>query len=215
MNPFDPKADYSVPKPESKYLKFEEGAVEFMPLQGAVIGWEYWSTDDKPVRLTVPPEVPAEQLPNIRADKYGNYRVNHFWAFPVIDVATGKVKVLEVTQNSVQLAIRKYIENPRWGSPVMKYTLTVERDDSGSITKYTVMANPLAELPAEWVAEWERVKQAGFNINALFTNDDPFDPEGNVPEAPQTGAEMSEDEAREEFEEDTAVPPDHEEVEIK
>ena len=205
-DPFSPNADYKVPKGDSKYLKFEDGQTEFLPLAGAVVGWEYWDNNNKPVRLSEKPEVPLAELPNIRAERDGSYSVKHFWAFPVIDCVDGKVKVLEITQKSVQKAIRAYIENPRWGSPVLKYSFTVKKEGSKLDTEYEVMANPASDIPTAWVTAWNLAKSKGFNINALFIGDDPFEPKKTPP--------MTEAEAEIEFDsgaEDTATPPDHEE----
>lgn len=187
-NPFDPTSEYNVPKGDSKYLKFEKGQTTFQPVSSPIIGWEYWTTDNKPVRLSEPPQNPS-QLPNIKKDEDGRVRVNHFWAFPVIDEADGKVKVLEITQKTIQGDIRAYTKNPKWGSPVMKYSFTVEREGDGFETKYTVMANPAAEIPNEWVAEWERVVKAGFDLEELFDGGDPFAPGAKEAEAVYEGVD--------------------------
>lgn len=212
MDPLNPQADYSVPKSESKYLKFEEGATEFMPADSAVIGWEYWSTENKPVRLAIKPE---EAPTDIRIDPKTNKpeAIKHFWAFPVIDCSTGDLKILEITQKTVQKAIRALATNPRWGSPVRRYTITVTRDDSTTPTSYTIMPNPMATVPAEWLATWENAKAKGFDINRLFRNGDPFTPDVNDP-IPETVApvvapaapEVTEVPMREE-QVDTATPP--------
>lgn len=200
-DPFNPKSDYTVPKGDSKYLKLEKGQTEFLPLASPILGFEYWNTDNKPVRLEEQPTNPAT-LPGIRAteDDNGNaqYRVNHFWAFPVIDCNDGKVKILEITQKTIQNDIRAYTKNAKWGSPILKYTFTVNREGDKFETKYTVMANPATEVPKEWLAEWKRVQDNGFNLNALFTGADPFS--ADIPDLVE--------EVVEEVELDTAEPND-------
>lgn len=190
VDPFNPNSDYTVPKGDSKYLKLEKGQTEFLPLSSPVLGFEYWNVDNKPVRLKEQPNNPAN-LPDIRAteDENGNvkYRVNHFWAFPVIDCGDGKVKILEITQKTIQNDIRAYTKNPKWGSPVLKYTITINREGDKFETKYTVMANPASEIPEEWKAEWKRVQDAGFDLEALFSGGDPFTAE--IPEVTQDTAE--------------------------
>lgn len=189
-NPFDPQSEYDVPKGDSKYLKFEKGETEFLPLSSPIIGWEYWNHDNKPVRLREQPNDPAN-LPGIRADRDENetprYRVNHFWAFPVIDCSDGKVKILEITQKTIQNDIRAYAKNAKWGSPTMRYSFTVSREGDKFDTKYTVMANPAFDIPEKWLAEWQRVVATGFNLEALFDGDDPFTTP-KAPESPQTAA---------------------------
>lgn len=173
-DPFDPQSNYQAPKGNSNYLKFEKGHTEFLPLASAIVGWQYWNTENRPVRLKDQPTGNYADLKGIRQEEDGKYSVKHFWAFPVIDVADGRVKILEVTQSSVQQAIRAYTTNPRWGSPVMKYTLTVNREGDGFNTEYTVMANPAGDIPKAWEAAWKDAVSAGFDITALFSGADPF-----------------------------------------
>lgn len=173
MNPLDPTVDYSVPKGDSKYLKFEKGETKFLPLDSAATGWEYWTNDNKPVRLKDQPKNLAT-LPNIKEEDNGSYKISHFWSFPVIDCKDGKVKVLEITQKGIQSAILSYVQNDEWGAPVLKYTFTVKREGDGFETKYTTMANPAKAIPDEWLFAWDEAKEAGFDITRLFTNGDPF-----------------------------------------
>lgn len=170
-DPFDAASDYNVPKGDSSFLKLEKGETEFLPLASPVIGWEYWNVQNKPVRIADCPDNPA-LLPGIRAEKSDDgsvkYKVSHFWAFPVIECSTGKVKLLEITQKSIQNDIRAYAKNARWGSPVMRYTFTVNREGDKFDTKYTVMANPLAEIPATWGMAWDDARKRGFNLQSWF-----------------------------------------------
>lgn len=172
-NPLDPQTQYDVPKGDSKYLKFAKGQTKFMPMSSAIIGWQYWTNDNKPCRLSEEPKNVAT-LPGIRQEEDGRYKVSHFWAFPVIDGSDGKVKVLEITQKTVQASLRGYIKDEEWGNPVQKYSFTVEREGDGYETSYTTRANPAKELPAEYVEAWEAAQADGFDITRLFDNGDPF-----------------------------------------
>lgn len=171
-DPFNPQDEYKVPKGDSKYLKFEQGPTEFLPLASAVIGFLYWTREDKPVRTHEMPD-PA-LLDDARRDEDGNVEIKHFWAFPVWDYATRKVKVLEITQKGVMKAIRKSAENPRWGNPVMKYSFTVTKEGEKLNTEYTVQANPSEPISQDIITAWEDAKSKGFDINRLFTGGDPF-----------------------------------------
>lgn len=172
MNPLSPTENYEVPKTPSRYLRFEKNAAtKFLPLDSAISGHEYWNTENKPIRSKERPENPRD----LRLNNDGTpSAIKHFWAFPVIDCATGEVKVLEITQKNVQQSIREYVANPEWGDPVLNYTFTVTRKGEGFETKYTTMANPAKEIPAEWLAAWEEAKKAGFDITRLFQGGDPF-----------------------------------------
>lgn len=175
MNPLDPTQEYSVPKTEKQYLSFEEGETEFLPLAGAITGYQYWNKAGKPVRSS---EAFDEVPDDIRDGKDGRpEKIKHFWAFPVWDCspkAVIKIKVLEITQKTIMKSILSYTRNAKWGSPVMKYSLTVNRDESGDITAYTVMANPIGDIPNEVVEKWDMAKANGFDLTRLYTGGDPF-----------------------------------------
>jgi hypothetical protein len=183
QDPFNPSANYEVPKPESKYLKFEEGATEFLALASAVIGWEYWNKDGKPVRLSANPEEVPEDI-RIDAKTGKPEAIKHFWAFPVIEVATGKVKILEITQKTVQKGILALVKSA-WGNPVLSYSITVTRDDSVTPTSYSTMPNPkLTAIPTAWASAWDKAKVNGFDMTRLFRNADPFTPDEHDTVAP-------------------------------
>jgi hypothetical protein len=173
MNPLDPTAEYTVPKGDTKYLKFEKGETEFMPLDSAIVGYEYWNLDNKPVRS-------AEEFKttpsDIRTDKDGSIsKIKHFWAFPVWDFQDKNVKVLEITQKTVMTAVRNYTKNAKWGSPIMKYSFTVTREGDGFDTEYSIMANP-AEATIDYAITdaWEQAKADGFDITRIYEGGDPF-----------------------------------------
>lgn len=181
QDPFNPQSGYAVPKTEKKYLSFEEGDTEFMPLASPIIGYEYWNTAGKPARSATPfDEVPDD----IRIGKDGKPEpIKHFWALPVWDFnerARIRVKVLEITQKSIMKQVIALTKNPKWGSPVLKYSMTVTRDDSGDITQYSVMPNPVGDLPTVITTEWERVQADGFDITRMYTGGDPFINTGKV-----------------------------------
>lgn len=178
-DPFNPESGYEAPKGDSKYLKFEKGTTKFMPLASAIVGYEYWNTEGKPVRLTEKPEtLPADLRNDPRTGKPES--IKHFWAFPVFDYADSRVKVLEITQKGIQTTILEHARNPEWGSPVLRYSFTVKRDGDGLDTEYTVMANPApVQIPTEIVTAWEQARADGFDINRLFTGGDPFSADGN------------------------------------
>lgn len=181
MNPFDKNSEYKVPKAEGNYLKFEEGDTEFIPLASPILGYEYWNTAGKPVRSA---EAFDEMPEDIRIDqKTGEpEKIKHFWAFPVYDMtptAMVKVKVLEITQKNVMKGLRNLATNAKWGNPVLKYSITVTRDDSSTPTTYTVMPNP-TKITEDITNAWERAQANGFDITRLYTGGDPFKDTSNV-----------------------------------
>ena len=164
---FLPK-DYEAPKGSSNYLKLEEGQNKFRIVSDAVIGYEYWTDANKPVRLK---EHPTTKPTDIRVKDDGSYEVKHFWAFIVLDRKDAKVKILEITQASIMRNIEELFLNEEWGDP-KQYDLNISRTGSGMETRYTVQPSPTKELTKE---EKSLVARMEIDLNALFEGENPFD----------------------------------------
>lgn len=150
--------------PEGNYMKLLEGENTFRVLSSAIVGYEYWNTESKPVRSkTAFQSTPAD----IKVDGGKPTPIKYFWAFVVYNYRAEKRQVLELTQTSIQNAIRSLVENKKWGDP-KNYDISITRSGSGLDTEYTVMPNPHAEFPADLVGT------AAINLEALFTGEDPF-----------------------------------------
>ena len=152
------------------YMKFEEGQNKFRIVSSAVVGFEYWNNDNKPVRLK---EAPKELPKDIRKNKDGESRVKHFWAFVVIDRKDSRIKICELTQASIMQAIKALVDNSDWGDP-KEYDITVSRSGEGLDTKYTVQPSPHKDLTSD---EVELINNTKVNLNALFTGENPFESE--------------------------------------
>lgn len=160
--------DYEQPRTGGNYLKFQEGQNRFRIIGNAHLGWEDWQEDNgvkKPVRYQFKGQ-DSKPAP-LNKDR----AVKHFWAFPVWDYAENKVKVLEITQSSIQTAINDLFKNQDWGSP-LKYDLVVTKTGKDLETKYSVMPSPHKELSDEVKAE---IAKTPVDVSKLFTGDDPFD----------------------------------------
>ena len=163
MNTFLPEG-YKAP--EGNYMKFKQGKNSFRILGSAITGWEYWTEENKPVRsrtefLGVPKD--------IKEDADGSVSIKHFWMFPVWNYLAEKVQVLEVTQKSIQDAIKASYENPKWGDPT-KYDFLITRKDGAKVS-YQVQPEPHSEMAPEVTA---KVNAVFINLNAIFSGDDPF-----------------------------------------
>ena len=153
--------NYKVPS-TSNYMKLVEGKNQFRVLGSAVIGYEYWNTEKKPIRS----REAFEDVPeDIQKDKDGKFRINHFWAFPVYNYEAQRVQVLELTQKSIMDVIKEYVDNPAWGSP-LEYDFIITRKGSGFDTEYSVTVNPKSATP--------EAKIDHINLEALFESKDPF-----------------------------------------
>ena len=135
MNEFLPK-DYVLPK-ESDFMTLRDGMNKFRILSAPTRGYQYFNTENKPVRSETKPINPVD---------LGNYegkpnRINYFWAVKVYNFATNKVELLTITQITIIEAIIGYISNSDWGDP-RDYNLTIKKEGQKMNTKYTVMPSP-------------------------------------------------------------------------
>lgn len=163
---FFPSEDYKIPS-TSNYMKFVDGKNKFRVLSSAIVGYEYWNTQNKPVRSRVPyDEIPED----IKHEKDGSIKISHFWAFIVWNYDAKRVQILEVTQKSIQSAIKAYVDNEAWGNP-KGYDIVVTRTGTGFDTEYQVIANPHSPTPPEAQKSLEAKK---INLNALYDGSDPF-----------------------------------------
>jgi len=163
---FFPNQDYTIPT-SSKYMRLVEGKNKFRVLSSAIVGWEYWNTQDKPVRQ----QEPFEDVPDdIKHDKDGRVSIKHFWAFAVWNYQEKKIQILELTQKSIMNAIKSYVDEESWGDP-KQYDIVITRSGSGFDTEYQTIANPHTPPPAEAVEEYGNKT---INLNALFDGTDPF-----------------------------------------
>lgn len=155
--------DYKVPT-SSNYLKLTEGEHTFRVMSSAVTGWEYFSTENKPVRS-------KEAFQEMPEDIKVGGRVNPFWAFVIWNYDEKRLQILEVTQKSIMLPLKALVDNKKWGNP-KNYDITITRKGTGmQDTEYSVMPNPHSDIPSEAVSAFMAKK---INLEALFTNADPF-----------------------------------------
>ncbi len=160
MNDFLPQ-DYEAPQGQSSYMKLQKGENKFRILSKPIIGWLDWK-DKVPYRflMNAKPEKPLDKNP-----------IKHFWAFIVFDYADQAVKILEITQSTIQKSIADLSKDEEWGAP-FEYDLKVTRKGEDLKTEYTVTPSPKKPLS-------EEIKKAALDkpcyLPALFTNADPWE----------------------------------------
>lgn len=153
--------DYQAP--EGNYFKLQLGENTFRVLSSAIVGWEYWNTDNKPVRSkTAFMNTPAD----IRQENGKPTAVKFFWAFVVYSHRAGKAQIMEITQSSIQQAISGLVKNAKWGDP-KEYDITITRTGSGLDTEYQVVPNPKESMPIDLLIP-------NVKLEALYSGDDPF-----------------------------------------
>lgn len=155
-------SNYSKPKVNSNYLRFEEGENKFRILSDAITGFIDWDkSGDKPKPIRTPEPQPA----------LGENKVKHFWSFVIWDYKEQKVKILEITQSGIQEDIMALHGNEAWGNP-QKYDLVITRKGKELDTKYSVVAIPPTDLDPEITRLYEALN---LDLNKLFEGKDPFE----------------------------------------
>jgi len=128
--------NYEVPKTGGSYTKFQPGDNKFRILSAPVMGFEYWNTEGKPVRLHNYPDVKPANMRN-------GETIKHFWALKVWNYRTEALEVLEIVQSTIQSAILALSSSADWGDP-REYDITINKSGSGKEnTKYAIMPSPM------------------------------------------------------------------------
>ena len=181
--------DYKVPVSGGNYFKFLEGENTFRVMSSAIIGYEYWNKDNKPVRQKEKwDEIPED----IKVDDEGRIQIKHFWSFIIWDYTDKKIKIMTITQQGIMKDIKALIDNKKWGDP-KDYDITITRTGKDFTTKYSVMPNPASELDDK---AKEAFEDKPINLDALYLGLDPFSTEtkpANLPDAKKDDEPSKED----------------------
>src|SRR5690606_36301364 len=156
--------NYEPPKTGGNYMKFEKGENKLRILSHCITGYEYWTQDNKPVRVH---NMPLERPENMKIRNEKEHWMNsikHFWAFVVWNYKTESIQILEITQASIQNAILGLYNESEWGHP-NRYDITVVRSGEGMETKYQVIPKPPKEVTKDIMKAYE---EKPVNLNALY-----------------------------------------------
>jgi len=171
---FLPEA-YQVPKSTSGYMSLEQGANRFRALSSPILGNEIWVNDkgearskedkpqkgDKPIRTRMGVDTPV------------GAQVKHFWSLVVYNYATKSIQILNITQSTIQDAIRAYTLDPDWGNPkgVDGYDFVIGKTGELLETKYTVTTKIPKKLDKAIMDKYESM---GINLEVTFDGIDPL-----------------------------------------
>ena len=153
---------YEAPVSSGGYMKFQAGDNLFRVLSSAIVGYEYWTTESKPIRS----KVPFTEMPDIKKDS----KPKHFWAFIVWNYATKNVEILEITQSTIMSAITNLVADSDWGSP-KEYDIKVSRSGEGIETEYSVSPKPHKAVDGDIQMAYADKK---INLEALYEGANPF-----------------------------------------
>lgn len=153
--------NYETPQGAGSYMKFQQGDNKFRILSKPIIGWLDWK-DKVPHRFSFKnkPEKPL-----------GDQAIKHFWAMVVFDYADQQVKILEITQSTIQKAIETLAKDEEWGNPA-GYDIKVNKSGQDKQTEYRVNPSPKKAVSDEIK---KAAKDKPVNLEALYRNADPFD----------------------------------------
>ena len=174
---FLPK-NYTIPEnnSNSQYLnpsKLEEGkTTRFRILSKPIIGWQYWTNDNKPVRLKLQ-DKPTKTPSDIQV-RDGKAKINHFWAMIVYNYNTEQLEIFEITQKTIQNQIKNYIDDQDYGDP-FNYDFKITRTGAELETKYSLIATPPKDFDKDLK---NKVLEKGLHeiqLEKLFDAENPFE----------------------------------------
>ena len=152
--------DYETPQTNINYAKINLGENRFRICSKPILGWEGWK-EKKPYRF------PFAKKPEAVFDQ----PVKHFWAFVVWDYSDKTLKVLEITQATVQTAITDIARSQDWGNR-WEYDIKITKTGQDKNTKYSVLPAPKAKVTEE---VYKATLEKPVWLDALFLKDgDPF-----------------------------------------
>ncbi len=154
--------DYEAPKSSNNYFKLQEGENRIRILSKPIIGWEDWTPEKKPIRFTMGNK-PAKSIDPKKA-------VRHFWSFIIYNVLENKLQIMNVTQATIRKAIEGLSKDADWGLPY-HYDIKILKSGERVDTEYHI--NPLPHKPISQDII-DLFYSMPCNLDALFTNGDPF-----------------------------------------
>lgn len=144
-------ADYELPQGGTggNYSKLENWDNKFRVLSTPIIWWIYFTeTPDgkaKPVRVRTEKEVNKNE---IKPNKWGEKRYNHFWTFVVWDYQKSAISILELSKNSILKDFDNYLNDPDYSNP-LEYDIIITKKGEGLSTEYSFRAGKHSPISQE------------------------------------------------------------------
>ena len=153
---------YKVPQ-TSNYLKLTEGEHTFRIVSSAIVGYVYFTQDNKPVRS-------REDFEEAPTDIKQGGKIKEFWAFIIWNVKLEKLQIMEVTQKTIMQQILSLIKNPKWGD-VKSFDINITKTGKSLETSYSVVPEP--KTPVNETAKFQ-YDLGGIDLEKLYDGDNPF-----------------------------------------
>ncbi len=173
--------DYNWPTKSADFFKLEPWENELRVLAEVVVGYEYWTAKNKPVRQ----KTRFDSTPWIKTNKdWSPTYPKEVWALKIYDYKTKSVALWAIPQAWIKDDLWAYGNNSKlWGLGAMDITVT--KTGSWKETKYTL--TPIQTLLTDEVKKAS--KEIEIDLEAYF--DSPYEEEVNEvgdvkysPEAP-------------------------------
>ena len=169
--------NYEIPSADDGYFNIKkqtEGDYRFRIMGSPVLGNEFWITlgneggkpKKSPVRRRMNENIETSELEE-------GEEIHHFWAYVIWNYGAKKIQIMEITQKGIMQGIKGYTRKEKWGSPVGTngYDIVVTKTGAGMETRYAVTVEPKEKLTPEIMKAYDTTT---VNLEALFSNDDPF-----------------------------------------
>ena len=166
--------NYEIPDKQSNYLNMkEEGDYTFRIMSSPILGWEVWKDTTEGGRTPVRKKM-DEPFDGIK-DDVDPSDIKHFWAFIVWNYKLEMLQIMQITQATIQKAVKALARNDKWGDPkgTDGYDVVITRTGlTMQDTNYAVTPNPKEKLAPSVIKAY---KESNINLEALFEDKDPFD----------------------------------------
>jgi len=107
-----------------------------------------------------------------------NAPVKEAMAWPVYDFDNETVRVFSCDQFTIQRSIKRIASNRKYKN-LLDWDLSLSKTITDGRVSYDIQVEPRDEDTQDALEKaWKSAKKAGFDINALMDNKDPFNPEG-------------------------------------
>lgn len=121
--------NYEAPETGNEFYKLKKWKNKFRVVSECLVGYEHWSEEEVNWEI--------KKKPNRTEKPTGEENEKHFRAFCVYDYEEERIKILVVTQKSIQENIANILQI-EWKEDITKYDLYVNRTGDWLETKYTV-----------------------------------------------------------------------------
>lgn len=163
--------DYEKQSKEDGYLKPSDGDCKIRFMGKGIVGWEQWTTDNKPVRGKALKDIVGD-FP--KENKFGEEcKPKDFFSTVVWNVNEKKIQIFTITQTTIKSALMSYESNNEYGDPT-GYDLSISMQADGK--GYSVIASPPKEVSKEAIKEYDK---SNIDLEQLFTGDNPFNAKSN------------------------------------